>query len=97
MSGVQANVLGRIHRALFWLPEMSRPAIIPTGSWPRRMSAELAAGYCGESTVEAFLKRVGSEYPEPRVHEGRRRLWLKDDLDRAMVPDFTVRDLAEDL
>ena len=61
------------------------------------MSAELAAGYCGESTVEAFLKRVGREYPQPRVHEGRRKLWLKDDLDRAIVPDFTARDLAEDL
>ena len=97
MKRAQANVLGRIHCALFWLPQMSRPAIIPTGSWPRRMSAELAAGYCGESSVEAFLKRVGSEYPEPRVHEGRRKLWLKDDLDRAIVPDFTARDLAEDL
>jgi hypothetical protein len=61
------------------------------------MSAELAAGYCGESTVEAFLKRVGREYPQPRVHEGKRKLWLKDDLDRAIAPDFTVRDLAEDL
>ena len=61
------------------------------------MSAELAAGYCGESTVEAFLKRVGREYPQPRVHEGRRKLWLKDDLDRAIVPDFTIPDLAEDL
>src|SRR5262249_761066 len=33
---------------------MPRPAIIPAGSWPRRMPAELAAGYCGEPTVEAF-------------------------------------------
>ena len=41
---------------------MPRPAIIPAGSWPRRMPAELAAGYCGKSTVKYFLKRVGSEY-----------------------------------
>ena len=63
------------------------------------MPAELAAGYCGESTVEAFLKRVGSEYPQPRIIEGRRRLWLRDDLDQAMLPPDLqrVRDVAEDL
>jgi len=78
---------------------MRRPAKIPPGSWPRRMQAELAAGYCGESTVEAFLKRVGSEYPQPRISEGRRRLWLRDDLDQAILPfDLqSVRDVAEDL
>jgi hypothetical protein len=43
------------------------------------MAADLAAGYCGEPTVEDFLKRVGEEYPNPRVKEGRRRLWLIDD------------------
>jgi hypothetical protein len=78
---------------------MSRPAIIPAGSWPRRMGAELAAGYCGEPTVKAFLKRVGREYPQPRVRDGRRRLWLKDDLDAAILPAeiVTPHDLAEDL
>jgi hypothetical protein len=60
------------------LPRMSRPAVIPSGSWPRRMSAELAAGYCGEPTAEAFMARVGREYPRPRIHEGRRQLWLRD-------------------
>lgn len=76
---------------------MTRPAIIPAGSWPRRMSVGTAAAYCGESTVEAFLKRVGKEYPRPRVKEGRRQLWLKDDLDRAIAPDMVRGDLAEDL
>jgi hypothetical protein len=78
---------------------MSRPAIIPAGSWPRRMCAELAAGYCGEATVEAFIGRVGAEYPQPRVSEGRRRLWLRDDLDQAILPDDLRRDrdVAEDL
>jgi hypothetical protein len=63
------------------------------------MSAELAAAYCGELTVEGFLKRVGSEYPRPRVTEGRRRLWLRDDLDQAILPPELqrVRDVAEDL
>ena len=69
------------------------------GSWPRRMGVELAAAYCGESTVDAFIKRVGREYPLPRVCDGRRRLWLKDDLDAAILPAELVRvtDVAEDL
>ena len=79
---------------------MSRPALIPAGSWPRRMGAELAAGYCGESTAEAFISRVhNGEYPRPRVAEGRRQLWLRDDLDNAILPPDLqqARDLAEDL
>jgi hypothetical protein len=31
------------------------------------MPAELAAGNCGEATVEAFITRVGKEYPLPRI------------------------------
>jgi hypothetical protein len=63
------------------------------------MSAELAAAYCGEPSAKAFLKRVGSEYPKPRVSEGGRRLWLLDDLDQAILPSELrrVRDVAEDL
>jgi hypothetical protein len=63
------------------------------------MCAELAAGYCGEPTVEAFIGRVGHEYPEPRVVEGRRRLWLRDDLDAAiLLPELArVADVAVDL
>jgi hypothetical protein len=78
---------------------MSRPSVIPSGSWPRRMSAKLAAAYCGEDTVEAFIKRVLTEYPQPRVNDGRRKLWLRDDLDQAIAPPDlgSVRDLAEDL
>jgi hypothetical protein len=63
------------------------------------MSVELAAGYCGEPTAEAFVSRVGKEYPQPRVSEGRRRLWLRDDLDAAILPPELARiaDVAEDL
>jgi hypothetical protein len=77
---------------------MSRPIVL-VGCWPRRMGAELAAAYCGESSAKAFLKRVGSEYPKPRVSEGGRRLWLRDDLDQAIIPPDLkqVRDVAEDL
>lgn len=77
---------------------MARPVRIPLGSWPRRMNAAYAAGYCGEPSVEAFLERVGTEYPVPEVNEGRRRLWLRDNLDRAMgVGDQEVglQDAAE--
>jgi hypothetical protein len=31
------------------------------------------------------------------VAEGRRRLWLRDDLDRAIAPSIVQGDLAEDL
>jgi hypothetical protein len=61
------------------------------------MSAAMAAGYCGETTVEDFLKRVGNDYPLPRVAEARRRLWLIDDLDAAIAPSMVQNDLAEDL
>lgn len=75
----------------------TRPSTIPPGSWPRRMQADLAAGYVGERTVEAFLQRVGTDYPLPRVDEGRRRLWLIDDLDKAIAPeDEGESDLADE-
>jgi hypothetical protein len=63
------------------------------------MGADLAAAYCGEQSVDAFLKRVGKEYPNPRVADGRRRLWLKDDLDTAILPVELApdRDVAADL
>jgi hypothetical protein len=87
----------RFHKLALRPIAMPRSATIPAGSWPRRMPAAIAAGYCGEPTVEAFLKRVGKEYPQPRVKEGRRQLWLRDDLDRAIAPDIVPGDLAEDL
>ena len=78
---------------------MSKPASVPYGAWPRRMPVDLAAGYCGEPTAEAFLKRVGKEYPLPRFCKGRRRLWLRDDLDAAIVPPELIHatDIAADL
>jgi hypothetical protein len=77
---------------------MTRPTVL-VGCWPRRMNADLAAVYCGEPNAKAFLKRVGSEYPEPRISEGGRRLWLRDDLDQAILPPDLqrVRDVVEDL
>jgi hypothetical protein len=75
-----------------------RPFIV-LGCWPPRMCADLAAIYCGEPNKQSFLRRVGLEYPQPRVSDGRRKLWLRDDLDQAILPlDLTApRDRAEDL
>ena len=32
------------------------------------------------------MARVGGEYPPPRINEGRRQLWLRDALDKAILP-----------
>lgn len=83
---------------------MTRAVEIPTGAWPARLSPALAAGYCGEPSVESFLRRVRSaEYPAPTVDQGKRRLWLRTDLDKAINPARSgenggpVADVAEEL
>ncbi len=78
------------------MPAPRQKPIIPYGSWPRRMTAAMAAGYVGEERVGDFLKRVGTEYPKPRIDEGKRQLWLKDDLDRAIGdPEMMWEDAAD--
>jgi hypothetical protein len=75
---------------------MVRRPTFPPGAWPARMPVEMAAGYCGERSAEAFLSRVGKEYPEPVIKAGRRQLWFKDDLDSAIgVGHAIVLDVAE--
>ncbi len=78
---------------------MSRTPVIPVGCWPAMMRAEIAAGYVGERSVEAFLRKVGKVYPRPRNISGRGRVWMKADLDRALgiittAEGATVKDLA---
>lgn len=63
---------------------MAQRPQIPQGSWPRQLTAAYAAGYCGEPSVEAFLSRVGTEYPEPTAGRGRAGLWLRDAIDEAL-------------
>jgi hypothetical protein len=66
---------------------VTRVAVIPAGVWPPCMPVEIAAGYCGERTAEAFLRGVREKiYPEPRIKRGRRQIWWKDDLDQAINP-----------
>jgi hypothetical protein len=75
-----------------------RSAVIPEGCWPARMRAEFAAGYVGEKTVAAFVRRVRKgEYPAPAVNSGKRQLWLRDDLDRAIGHREAFADAAGDL
>jgi hypothetical protein len=78
---------------------LTGPVSIPFGAWPSRMCAAHAAAYVGEVSVEAFMRRVGSDYPLPRVKDGRRQLWLRDDLDRALLPNelASAADIAGDL
>jgi hypothetical protein len=78
---------------------MGRPATIPPGLWPPRMPVEMAAGYCGERSCEAFLREVrAGTYPAPAVKRGRKQIWLRDDLDRmTRSGDETGADVAADL
>ena len=63
---------------------MSRPAKYP-GPWPRLMRADTAAAYVDEKSVETFRRRVGSVYPRPINVSGRGEVWLKDQLDAAIL------------
>ncbi|MET3601855.1 hypothetical protein [Martelella mangrovi] len=67
---------------------MTRPALIPAGVWPAVLRDELAAGYVGEKSVDTFLSRVGTIWPQPYIDEGRGkgrfRAWRKSDLDRVI-------------
>lgn len=78
---------------------MTRVPLIPQGSWPRLMRADTAAAYCDEKSVEAFLRAVGSLYPEPIRVSGKGDRWLKDALDRAIdrlsSSAGTLRDIAD--
>jgi hypothetical protein len=79
---------------------MSRSATMPGGIWPPRMPVEMAAGYCGERSAEAFMREVrAGTYPAPVVKRGRRQIWAKDDLDRAITSpgQETGEDVAADL
>jgi hypothetical protein len=65
------------------------------------MGAELSAGYCGEASAEVFLREVrAGRYPAPVVKRGRRQIWSREDLDRALAPHgdpAMLADVAEDL
>ena len=64
---------------------MTQRPTFPPGAWPRLMPAPMAAAYCGEESVEAFRRKVGTMYPQPVISEGSRQKWLRDDLDTAIL------------
>jgi hypothetical protein len=45
------------------------------------MRAEMAATYCGEVSVPAFRRKVGSVYPRPITRKGSRQQWDRRELD----------------
>jgi hypothetical protein len=62
---------------------MSRPTVIPAGSWPLEMRAETAAAYCDEPSVDAFLLKVQRGlYSAPTRKKGCLPKWHRWKLDR---------------
>jgi hypothetical protein len=64
------------------------------------MTAEDAAYYVGESSVESFLRSVGKIWPEGITIAGKRgKRWTKESLDRAIEAlsgePAKVRDAAD--
>jgi hypothetical protein len=55
---------------------MVRQPTYPNGAWPEEMTSDLAAGFCGEPSVEAFLRKVDSGiYPPPYREKGSLDKW----------------------
>ena len=48
---------------------MSRPVAFPPGSWPIEMMASIAAAYCGEPSVDAFLAKAHDEELSPKARK----------------------------
>ena len=62
---------------------MSRPSVIPVGSWPLEMRAETAAAYCDEPSIDAFLAKVQRGiYSAPMRERGCLPKWHRWKLDR---------------
>jgi hypothetical protein len=62
---------------------MSRPSVIPAGSWPLEMRTETAAAYCDEPSVDAFLAKVQRGiYSAPTREKGCLPKWHRWKLDR---------------
>jgi hypothetical protein len=80
---------------------MSRPVANPYGAWPMEMRAEQAAAYCGEPSVEAFLKKVPKVYSPPAKARGSLPKWHRAKLNRDIAKRHGLRDegpaLSEDV
>ena len=80
---------------------MCRAVKIPIGSWPLEMTADLAAGYCGEPSVDAFLAKVAKgQYPSPAKCKGMLQKWHRQKLDAAAAQRHGLQhgaSIAEDV
>ena len=52
--------------------------------WPRLMTAETAAAYVDERSVEAFRRAVGRLWPKPLKVAGKGERWTKEKMDEAI-------------
>lgn len=64
---------------------MTTRPLTPVGAWPPLMRAVTAAAYVDEKSVEAFLRRAGTVYPAGRKISGRGRVWVREELDKAIM------------
>jgi hypothetical protein len=86
-------------------PATIRPAVIPSGAWPLEMRSEMAAAYCDEPSVHAFLGKVERNiYSAPVREKGCLPKWHRWKLDcdiarRHGLPfdNVAVREDATDL
>jgi len=80
---------------------MSRPVTIPPGSWPLEMTADVAAGYCGEPSVDAFLVKVTrGHYPQPTKFKGMLPKWHRAKLEASIAQRHGLQhgsSIAEDV
>jgi hypothetical protein len=52
--------------------------------WPRLMTAEIAAAYVGERSVQAFRRSVGRLWPKPIIVPGKGQRWTREKVDEAI-------------
>ena len=60
-----------------------KPVIVQR--WPEFMRAETAAAFCDEKSVDAFLRSVGTIWPEGVNVLGKGRRWRRVDLEKKIA------------
>lgn len=65
------------------------------GAWPRFMRSVTAAAYVDEVSVDSFLRKVGSLYPEPAFGKGRGAKWDKNEIDAVRPKAGQLHDLLD--
>jgi hypothetical protein len=66
---------------------MTHPVRYPAGGcWPPEMRSDMAAAYCDEGSVEAFLGKVAKGiYPNPQQTPACQPKWHRAKLDHAIA------------